>query len=404
MNSDLLYPSTLPSLADRLYSPKTSSQKETSGPLEETIHSFHVNHHERLQNYLRAATHRKIPEAGLYVLQETRQKGLPPNGFHPHLQSFPHSTENTGGYFIRWNGKGIVLNPGPYFLDYFHKEGLHVKDIDFVIVTRANPDAYADIKDIHTINVQLNKIGSELQIIHYYLIQSAYEILSPVLKPHFKQERHTIHPLEFFIDSPEIEKIDIDQGIILNYFSNEKYHQELASNAHAITKPSSLGIRLDFLQENKVHTRMGYISGTAWTPFLAHDLGNCDLLIAGFGNTTADDYEKVRYNEDSLGYYGCFTLLEELKPKLMIYTEFDGRDGDIRLDIIKRMRQEYSIVYPDFPTPMMIPGNTGLFLDLKHLKVPCANTKNLISLQDIRAVKTGDSFKPFLYLSPDCWS
>ncbi len=401
MNSDLLYPPQLSSLAQRLYTSQDSLPNDPfSAILDESIQAFHSKYREHMKGYVEATMKRTtLPEQGLYVLQETRLKG---QVFHP---NFPHAwrTESTGGYYIRWNNKGIVLNPGPYFLDYFHQLGLHIKDIDIIIVSRANPNAYADIKDIHYLNAQVNKLSSELQIIHYYLIQSAYEVLSPILKPHFREERNTIHPLEFFIDSPEVEKIEIASGVKLHYFSNER-NPPTTSLSHPITMPLSLGIRMDFIHNDHAPVHLGYVSGTNWSPFLANDLLDCDLLITGFGHTSSDDYKKIQYNEDSLGYFGCFTLLEELRPRLMLCTEFDGRDGDIRLDIIKKMRQEYVCTDAEKNAPCILPGSTGLFVDLKSFKILCSSTQCPIDLEHIRAVKTGRPFQPFLYLSSNCWA
>jgi hypothetical protein len=390
MNNDLLYPPTLSSLNERLYATPTPS----SDILELSIKAHQEEQGQRIRNYLEAASKRvSAPAEGVYFLQETRLKS-----HHPQ-EDFLHAwrTENTGGYYIRQNGKGIVINPGPHFLDYFHQQGLHIKDIDVVIVTSATPDAYSDIKDIHTINAQLNKISSEFHLIHYYLIQGAHENLATTLKPHFTQERNTIHRLEFFVDSPEVERIEIAPSIILNYFSNEKNKQH-----QSIPRPSSLGIRIDLLQKERP-LRIAYISETAWTPFLAHDVANCDLLIAGFGNTSADDYQKIRYNENCLGFFGCLSLLEELKPRLMICTEFDGRDGDIRLEIIKKLRNDYIPGQAeDSRQPTIIPGNTGLFLDLKEFKILCNSSRKLTALEEILAIKINDKFHPFLYLSSSC--
>ena len=119
---------------------------------------------------------------------------------------------------MRWKGMGVAINPGRDFLSQFHAQGLHIRDIDAVIVTSDRPDSYEDVPEIYALNYQTNKLSQELKIIHYYLHQHAFQALSGVLKPHFKQERHNLHSLELFLDSPELEKIELSREIQLHYF------------------------------------------------------------------------------------------------------------------------------------------------------------------------------------------
>ena len=297
----------------------------------------------------------------------------------------------------------------------FHKQGLHIKDIDFVIVTRDNPDAYADVKEIYELNVQLNKVASELQIIHYYLNQKAYQELSPTLKPHYKQERNAIHRLELFVDSPDVEKLDLDNGIALCYFpvaSHEAFYHNQDKERRGATAHSCLGIRLE-LKTNQDKPpgasierpilRLGYVSGTSWSPLLSHHLGNCDLLITGIGNINANDYNKVKYCDEGLGFLGTFSLLEEIAPKLLLCCEFNGREGDVRVEAIKKMRQEYSkSTRPSRTIPVVLPGDDGLLVDLKNLQVRCSINNAFVDPAHVRVVKTVDSFGGLQYLSPEC--
>src|SRR5690606_25144065 len=97
------------------------------------------------------------------------------------------------------------------------------------------------------------------------------------------------------------------------------------------------GIRLELTnEEQKLH--IGYLSGLAWSPLISHHLSYCDIILAAFGNTCVKDYSMVAYNEDSLGYFGILTLLQQQAPKLLLLTEFGGREGDIRLEVAKKMR------------------------------------------------------------------
>lgn len=381
--------------------------------LEERIENFQTMQAQQLKTYLNYTNRRPIiTDNALFVL----------NGWGEHLSLEVDTQEpskaqglflteetrkSTGGLFLRWNGNGIVINPSVGFLNYFHEQGFSLHDIQTVIVTRDAPSAYADIKAIYELNDKLNKLGNDLHIIHYYLNQKAYQNLTSTLKPNFKQARNTVHNLELFIDSPDVEKIDISNEIVLHYFeaSSQESSYKHPHNKTEHTNRSTLGIRLELRDEKGAHTpiRLGYISGAAWSPLLAHHLGICEILVSGFGNTSPNDYTKISYQDDSLGYHGTYSLLEEVAPKLFISTEFGGREGDIRLEAIKKLRQDIANCGRKLPQEsVIIPGDIGLHVDLKTLKIKCSVTHQYTNPQTIRITKSTDSFGRLLYLSSSC--
>lgn len=299
----------------------------------------------------------------------------------------------TSGFFVRCNGKGIAVNPGHNFLHHLHAQGLSIKDIDYVIATRPDHDSYAEIRDIYALNNQINKINPELQIIHYYLNNKAFQELAPVLKPHFKQERNSVHQMEIFIDSPEMEMIELAPSLTLNYFAmQDMMHQQAAS---------PLGIRIDAKMAGKT-IRIGYVSGAKWTPLLSHHLGSCDMLMTGFGNTSPSDYGRTKYNEESLGYYGTYSLLEEVTPSLLLCMEFGGREGDIRLEIVRKMRADLANHHPNMRNkPVILPADQGLKIDLNELKVECSITKQKVEPCDVKVIRTSEGYSSLNYLAQD---
>lgn len=320
-----------------------------------------------------------------------------------------HSRVSSGGYFLRWNGKGIVVNPGKHFMKYFHAHGHHIRDIDFVIISRNAPEAYEDIKEIYELNQELNKNTPELQIIHYYLNSETFQELSNYLKPSFKQARNTVHCLELFYDSPDVERMEIAEGIWLNYFPTQVSVRTLQNREieSLTTKAlSNLGFRLDLTRKNGAFLetkKVGFLGGCPWSPLLAHLMGSCDLLLLGFGHTQPSDYEKLAYNNDCLGLYGSFTLFEEVLPKLLICSEFDGLEGDVRFEVVKLIREEHTASqnYKSKPA-YVIPGDVGLKIDLTTLQVICSVTKNKMLPEQLHVVKSLDRFGRLKFLSKEC--
>lgn len=308
------------------------------------------------------------------------------------------SLKSSGGFYLRWNNMGIVINPGKTFLYHFHQAGLHIKDIDIVIVTREDPSAYADIEEIYNLNSRLNRASGEQQIINYYLNQKAYRELSTWLKPHSKLERNAIHSLELFAESPEIEQVKLGEGILLHYFTTQPHFSSTSHSFRHQLAQSNLGIRLKLSKSHANETSsvtLGYVSGVSWSPFMGHHLAKCDILLAGIGDTNQNDYNKVVHLNDCLGYYGICSLLEDTLPKLLICTEFGSREGDLRLELIKKMRAEYA----DKST-IILPADIGMCMDLKTLAIRCSMTHQYVRPDLIKIIRTSGLFGLMHYLAP----
>lgn len=386
------------------------NQEESSEAiLEQSIGTFHKQQSERIAHYLEQYHARPaLNNYCLYLLHGWSDTA------NRKFMLTEHSRKSSGGYYFRWNGKGIVINPGMHFLDNFHRQGLYIKDIDYVIVTKDHPSSYTDVKEIYALNYQLNQISSELQVIHYYLNPKAFQALSSTLKPHFKQERYAIHCLELFQDSPDVEHIELSEGIGLTYFSlgkaGDHFFDSLSKSDHHLTASSSLGVRFDLSDVDSTglglenpNLRLGYVSGAPWSPLLGQHLERCDLLVTGFGSTSPSDYGKIKYNEDSLGFFGTYSLLEEISPRLLLCGEFDGKEGDIRIEIVNMMRQLYAAAYPDARhASSILPVDSHLFLDLLTLHLQCSVSKTFIDPVEARIVKCASDFGSLQYVSPRC--
>jgi hypothetical protein len=383
--------------------------------LEKRMASFQLSQKELIKRYLKHFIPNALrPNFTLFYLngwpsEFTEESSLP----LPFMLT-EQSRKSTGGIFIRWNGKGIAINPGVNFLHHFHAQGLHIHDIDYVIVTGSTPSCYADVKDLYEINYELNKAGPSLHVIHYYFSHHAFQELSRVLKPHFKQERETLHSLEIFLDSPDVEKVELAEGILLHYFSTSNRETFLGSSQNKDERSSKhnseLGIKLEMKttsseKEEKAVVRLGYIGQCAWNPLLAHHLGHCDLLITCFGNTSSNDINQISYNTDCLGYHGSYTLLEEVAPKLHLCGEFGGREGDIRLEVCQKIRSDYyaqrSASQRDLSA--ILPADIGLCICLKSLYIKCPISNEWVAPGQVQAAKTSDSFGKLVYLAPSCY-
>jgi tetratricopeptide (TPR) repeat protein len=294
------------------------------------------------------------------------------------------------GMYIRWKNKGIAINPGRRFLDHFHQSGYLVQDIDYIIITQCDPESYHDLMPIYLLNERLNELGNSRHIIHYYINGKVHQEISPFLHPHYKDERHMVHPLEIFVDSSDVETLPLDDGIILKYFST-------CPSANDMYKRSTLGITLEF-DRSCATLKVGYISGCPWSPLISHHLEDCRILCAGIGYTTEDDIHRKKYLSDCLGYNGLLSLLQNLSPEILVCQEFSGHKGDLRLDLIKQLR---SMRQGEKPSALFA-GDLGFYLDLEHMQIRCNATSRLVSPEEIATVNMQGSHSRLQYLSRDC--
>lgn len=387
---------------NRFMSDKLGVDLDSSQTLEQRIRSHQKRQEEKIAAYIDASRNKITADHTLTMLNGWDLANNT-NADLSHMLQDEKRQSTSGGIFLRWNGVGVALNPGRNFLKNFHDAGHHIEEIDCVVVSRDQNDHYCDIEAIYDLNYRINSSrGDEkLHVIHYYLSPQSYRDTSAKLKPNFKQERHTVHCLELFIDSPEVEKVELSSTMTLNYFlscSPELLNKSGRSNSSR----TSLGLRIDCKNsEGGTTSSIGYVSGTPWSPTLAQNLGRCDILIAGFDNSGPSDYGKVKYNDDSLGYFGTYSLMEEATPRILLSAEFGGREGDIRVEVAKKMRQEYA--YSNSQGTVVLPADNGLDVDLKALQIRCSATGCLVEPSKIRVIKTRDAFGKLQYLSPDCF-
>ena len=230
---------------------------------------------------------------------------------------------------------------------------------------------------MHALNGEINKLSTDLHTINYYLSNQAYQNLLGILRPQFKQERETIHIMELFTDSPDIESFQITPSIKLSYFP--------------VSNKTEVGIRLDLNSA----VRIGYVSGSSWTSQLSHHLKSCDILICGFGQTSLQDYDRIHYNADSLGYFGSASLIEEATPRLFLCSEVSGALGDLRLEIVKKLKSELHHI-----ATSIIPADRNLKISLEEYQIHCSITKQWIHPDEARIIRIGPPFGQLTFLSP----
>jgi hypothetical protein len=75
--------------------------------------------------------------------------------FNPKIPRFGYQVRG-GGYFLLWQGKGIVIDPGFDFIQNFYEQGFSLEDIDAIVITHSHPDHDDDLSTLTTLFKEWN--------------------------------------------------------------------------------------------------------------------------------------------------------------------------------------------------------------------------------------------------------
>lgn len=298
--------------------------------------------------------------------------------------NLPASSE---GLYLRWNGKGIVLNPGEHFLKRFHAKGIHFRQINIVIATEYSPSIQSGIEQISLLNSQLNGVSSSCHLIHYYLQLKAYQKLAHHLKPRFKQEKNTVHSLEVFEDSSEVESLSLSEDIHLSYWMST------SSNLH-----STLAIKLALKAKDDTTIQWGYL--TCSSPCLSAPLKALDGLLIHLRGSDLNVFDPQGVPRKFLSEINeLIRIKKETQPKFLLLMGFEERLGDLRLEIARRLRKEHDQSTQE--NSVVLPADCGMIMDLKTGRVKCSLSEEMLDPLALQITKTGEMFSPLHYFSPD---
>lgn len=268
-----------------------------------------------------------------------------------------------GGYYINYDGIGIVMDPGADFVTNFHKQNLYIQDIDIIIVTHDHVDSNNDLVKIAEAAHQIK------HSIKYYIDKETFDRCNALLK----------NDDVSVISSESTENIDLTD-------EEHKITMKVCRTEH--NAKGSYGIKLYF--KSKV---IGYTSDTAYRDHIGSFFEDVDVLIAHIGDTDQDDIKLSKNIADHLGVKGIYEILSKIKKEnvVCLLTKFGGELGDIRLEIIKILNSylgkgKIDIIPADIPTKLFlnnyelvcdscegrIARNCAKFVKMeKHKKIMC---------------------------------
>jgi len=298
-----------------------------------------------------------------------------------------------GGYFVKWQGKGIVIDPGFDFLCNFHDEKFHGREIDTVIVSHGHSDHNADLKSIDDLRYELYKEsarGKHGKARPYVLICDPDT--KRILKYSQQKPKHRLTPAQFDAGRCEISDRDTDTIQLDLPFSLEYF----CVTHDKDTLEGAFGFKLHLNGTDGNPFTIGYTGDTQFFAKLPKHLANCDLLIAHISQPSVEELkEPNKYKADHLGFRGMVDLITACKPKATIVSEFWAGMGDMRIDLVKAIRKKTG-------SNAILPGSIGMHIHLPSMEVECTQCHKRVPFENVQVSPPANKFGNLSYLCSDC--
>jgi len=298
-----------------------------------------------------------------------------------------------GGYFIRWKGAGLVIDPGINFLENFHENSFHIADIDIVLITHNHLDHNYELLQINDAFYQTNKFLKNEKRQRYIL----------------DKETGDVKRSELYKDIIDIEP-PFDTGTTDSGIRDlkEKYNMliKLFKTEHSEDVEHSTGAIIELFEkkdDDEPVIKIGLTSDTKYFPGLSEKLVDCDLIIPHFGMLDKKELDDV--NDDGhdthLGFNGMKKLIEGTNADLYAITEFWGGRGDFRIDLIRKIIFDLN---ENKKNKHIIAGDVGCKIKLPSKHIFCSNCNTFSNYKTTSTVRPEKAFGKLRYLCEDCYS
>lgn len=208
-----------------------------------------------------------------------------------------HTNYVGGGFYVRWEGVGIAVDPGYNFLKNLRDHSLTVYDIDIVIITHDHIDHNHDVRLLTDMAYHLEKTNS----IHWYTDTETAQQLKRYLGDAYQETVHLVsgsYPTLIGLN-----RLALNDRIVLHPFRTNHILSDTARDAGEGLKynDSSFGFVLELTDKSSGKYQIGYTSDTSFFPELPVNLNGVDLLIANISSVYQEELVEEKQNDLHLG-------------------------------------------------------------------------------------------------------
>ncbi len=307
-----------------------------------------------------------------------------------------HYISKGGGYFLKANGKGIVIDPGFNFIDNFKGSGHHFSEINSILITHSHNDHTADLESILTLLHKYNELIIGLD--DRYRENTILSELSKKRKVNVDDipEEDVEHA---FLASKRRKVVDIylTKSTLLKYsgmfdlFSGNDYRLHVVEAGDVRELQPSLKMTVMPAKHNDIisdrdsvgfildidNTAIIYTGDTGWSDSIAKAYsamnrklrGKYKLLVAHLGgfkryeeNYLLPSIRGRSYYKNHLGRIGLVKINEILKPDVCLLSEFGEELKEYRCELANIFNEVFNGV------TTFIPADIGLTFNLLENK------------------------------------
>jgi len=206
-----------------------------------------------------------------------------------------------GGFYLRWQGKGIVIDPGFDFIQNFYDEGFSLEDIDAVIITHCHPDHADELTTIITLLHEWNEFWDKMpksegptrgKCLDLFLNESTYRSYESLVYARDTAVR-SVQILPSSSWKPEKEGDEVRRGYPITRRLRDRYQMDIeiipARHPDVVSEDSAIGVKLRLYHKPRSTGDPTIVGFTGDTQFyrnfkLARQFQNCDVLVANLGD------------------------------------------------------------------------------------------------------------------------
>ena len=290
-----------------------------------------------------------------------------------------------GGYFLKWRGHGLAIDPGFDFLDNFHDAGFHGTEISAVVVSHNHPDHNYDLGSLDDLCYELYRKAPNPAKTLFALDEDTAKAFPDNAPAH----RGSVRKLT----RADFEDQQWRGGARMKLpFTIEHFPVSHGTDVlHAV----GLRIRLHAEKAGEPDVVIGYTGDGEFTDDLVKQLKGVDLLLAHVSQPDVAEFNDPSHlKKVHLGYNGLIRLVRETKPRLTLVGEFWAGLADLRLDLIAGIRLRSGV-------PAVLPACLGLRLRLQDFTVRCTRSGKQVPASAVKVAPPLREFGELGYLSPD---
>lgn len=334
----------------------------------------------------------------------------------PILLNYAQNTNfySGGGFYIRWNGVGIAVDPGYLFVQNLQDYGLSVLDIDVVIITHEHIDHTSDMRILDDLHYNASKYYSEKTIgwdaqqflvshiekkhkITWYMdvVTCEEAVVLARKKSGFDTGYNEIfcinvageetslleNKFEGYANVVTGNTIEIDDEITMHIFQTAHEQYEVNDVKEYFLHTYGCVFECGKNVENKRF--IGYTSDTSIQDSVYSKmeslLSQCHIIVANISGIYENDVLFKKFKARHLGYYGCYKIVYDLimeknnNLKYLLLSEFSNQVSDIRFGVSKYLQEEVNdLVTRKGRTPVrVLPTEIALTLNLDTFQTKC---------------------------------